>query len=101
MARFDPIPDFGAPLAVTAVDLVVETTMPQWNNWAAYLCAGGGYLGAWMGWGGEFTKNFGIAALPWAAKKLYYQFMGGTSRKVSFRPPSPAGSKVGWRPLAV
>ena len=101
--RIDPINDLGAPLAVTAVDLFTETAQPQWNEWAAYILAGGGYLGAMQGFGGEFVKNIGIASLPWAAKKIYNRVRstGGTSqlalRKVSrgtvTRYPAPAFSE--------
>ena len=80
--RIDPINDLGAPLAVTAVDLITETAAPQWNEWAAYGLAAGGYLAAWQGFGGDFMKNVGIASFPWAAKKIYdrVRAMGGTSR---------------------
>jgi hypothetical protein len=89
--------DIGAPLAVTAVDLITETTAPNWNEWIAYICAAGGYLSGWMGWGGDFMKNFGIASLPWAAKKIYDRARGGgATRRLSFkrsavsRYPAPA-----------
>ena len=68
--------DLGAPLAVTAIDLVVETTNPQWNEWAAYGTAGIGWLSAGMGWGGPFLKNMAIAATPWATKKIYNRVRG-------------------------
>lgn len=74
------VDDFGAPLAVTAVDLIVETTAPDWNEWAAYGTFGLAWLASQMGWGkGNFTKNMGIAATPWAAKKLYGRIRGGVS----------------------
>ena len=79
------VPDLGAPLTVTAVDLIVETTAPDWNEWAAYIAAGGGYLSAFMGWGGDFTKNVGIASFPWAAKKVYERVKGGASSRLNLR----------------
>lgn len=79
------VSDLGAPLAVTAVDLVTETAAPDWNEWAAYIMAVGGYLGGWMGWGGDFLKNVGIASFPWAAKKIYERARGGASAKASQR----------------
>lgn len=65
------VEDIGAPLAVTVVDLVTETAAPTWNEWANYGMTAIGYVGAWMGMGGDFVKNVGIASLPLTAKKLY------------------------------
>lgn len=79
------VPDLGAPLAVTAIDLATETWAPTWNEWAAYIAAGGGYLAAFMGWGGDFVKNVGIASFPWAAKKLYDRVKGGAASRASSR----------------
>ena len=89
------VPDVGAPLAVTAVDLITETTAPDWNEWASYIMAIGGYLGASMGWGGDMVKNVGIASFPWAAKNIYNRVRGGVgaSRRLAFRAarsPAPA-----------
>ena len=72
--------DVGAPLAVTAIDLVTETMAPQWNSWAAYGVAAFGYAGEMFRYGNQFTKNMGIAAFPWAAKALYDTIRGGMSR---------------------
>lgn len=84
------VPDVVAPLAVTAVDLVTEATAPNWNEWASYICAVGGYLGGFMGWGGDMVKNFGIASLPWAAKNIYERVRGtaGASKRLNYRPVS-------------
>lgn len=82
------VPDLGAPVAVTAVDLITESYAPDYNEWAAYILAVGGYVGGWMGWGGDFTKNVGIASFPWAAKKLYERVKGGAgspARRMAFR----------------
>ncbi len=88
--------DLGAPVAVTAIDLVTETAAPKWNEYVSYILAIGGYVGASMGWGGDFVKNMGIASLPWAAKKLYARVRPGVSgRSLSFRAsryPAPAPS---------
>jgi len=84
------VSDVGAPVAVVAVDLITEATAPTWNEWVAYIMTAGGYLGAVMGWGGDFSKNIGIASLPWAAKKLYDRVKGpvGTSRRLTYRQAS-------------
>jgi len=71
--------DLGGPAAVTAVDLITETTAPQWNEWASYITAGGAYLGTFMGWGGDFVRAAAHAAFPWAAKKVYERVKGGVS----------------------
>jgi hypothetical protein len=75
------VPDLGAPVAVTAVDLIIESTAPDYSKWATGIMAAGGYLGAAMGWGGDFVKNIGIAALPAAAKNIYDWAREGTSSK--------------------
>lgn len=69
--------DLGAPLVVTAVDLVTESQAPRWNEWSSYILAGGGYVAAFMGWGGDFAKNIGIASFPWAAKSIYARVRAG------------------------
>ena len=92
--------DLGAPLLVTAVDLIVETTAPDWTKWATGIMAVGGYAGAYFNYGGDFVKNVGIAALPAAAKNIYDWARAGTpvtrTRKLAFsrgvsRYPAPAG----------
>ena len=83
------INDLGAPLAVTAIDLIVEQTAPDWDEWAAYGVAGGSWLASTMGFvRGDFVKNMAIASTPWAAKKLYQRIMGGMGMK------SPARSRL-------
>ena len=81
------VEDLGAPITVVAVDLITESAAPDWNEWASYIMAGGGYIGAWMGWGGPFLKNVGIASLPWAAKKIYDRVKGGAGagKRLSFK----------------
>lgn len=74
--RIDLLNDLGAPAAVTVVDLALESTRPDWNEWGAYIMAGAGYIGAWQGFGGDFVKNVGIASFPWAAKKIYERVRG-------------------------
>ncbi len=78
MPQIKLVEDIGAPLAVVVVDLVSETTQPTWNEGLAYASAVAGYLGAYTNFGGDFVKNYGIAALPWAAKKLYTRMRVGT-----------------------
>lgn len=71
------VPDLGAPIAVTAVDLLLEKFAPEYTKWATGAMALGGYVGAYMGFGGDFVKNVGISALPAFAKNLYDYIVGG------------------------
>lgn len=88
--------DLGAPLAVTAIDLVVESVAPQHDEYASYALAGGAWLASSLGWArGDFVKNIAIAATPLAARKVYERVRGVASpvrslsmRKVS-RWPAP------------
>jgi len=65
------VDDVGAPLVVTVVDLVTQTSAPTWNSWANYAMTAVGYGAAFLGYGGQFTKNIGIASLPKTAELLY------------------------------
>lgn len=89
--KIDLVNDLGAPVAVTAIDLITETAKPEWNEWAAYAVAIGGYVGSWMGWGGTFVKNAGIAAFPWAAKKVYDRVRGGATSSLALRKSARPG----------
>jgi hypothetical protein len=77
MARINVVNDVVAPLAVAAVDIVIQTqpTMAPYREWAQYAMTVGGYLGAYMGYGGDFVKNVGIASLPLTAKTLYQKYL--------------------------
>lgn len=95
-------PDLGAPVVVTAIDLVLESTAPTYTKWATGIMAVGGYIGNYADWGGDFIKNVGIAALPAFGKNIYDYVKGGMSaapksNALAFRSrvsayPSPAGS---------
>lgn len=92
------VDDVGAPLAVTAIDLTVETTLPEWDEWFTYGIVGLGYAGQFTRLGplsSNFAKNMAIAAMPMAARKIYSRARGMsspvrrlTARKVS-RWPAP------------
>lgn len=91
------VPDLGAPLTVVAIDLAVESLAPNYSKWATGALAAGGYLAAWQGWGGDFVKNVGIAALPAFAKNVYDYVRGGASSRATHmslrrvaRYPAPA-----------
>jgi len=71
------VEDIGAPLTVTAVDLIIETVRPDWTKWATYAMTGIGYgLPFFTKMGGDYIKNIGIAALPAAARNIYEQVRG-------------------------
>lgn len=102
MRNINLVNDVGAPVAVTVVNLVARTSakviggMPV-ADIATYAMAAGGYLSAYMGWGGrynDFLKNVGIASAPLAIEKLYNKFKGtSTASRVSMRVsryPAPA-----------
>ena len=92
------VEDIGAPLAVTAVDLLTLEAMPEWNEYAAYVLAAGGILGGYLNYGGPAVKNVGIAALPLAARHVYTRVkagqatgVGGRSNRLAFRPAGRSG----------
>lgn len=83
------VEDVGAPLAVTAVDLLTTQYAPEYNDIANYVMTGAGYLAAGLGFGGkmqDFLLKVGIASLPLTARAL----------KAKFATPSvPPVSRVG------
>lgn len=81
------VEDVGAPALVTAVDLLTQEYQPTWNEYAAYILAGSGYIASFMGvggrfLGGNFLKNVGIAALPLAARHIYTRVKGTIPARV-------------------
>lgn len=78
VAKIDIIPDVGAPLAVTAVNIIGRTSMPDYHDWLVYGMTAVGYVGAFMGWGGDFVKQVGVSSLPITADKIYERVKGGT-----------------------
>ena len=79
--------DVVAPLVVTAVDLVSEEVIPEYNQYLSYAMTGLGYLGAWLNFGGSMVKQIGVASLPLTARNIRDLVKGGgVSRRVSFRP---------------
>lgn len=89
--RIKMVEDFGPPIAVTAVDLLTEEFVPQYNEWASYIMAAGGYVAGMMGFGGQFVMNMGMAALPLAARNIRDRVKSGMTGKV-------AGSRMSFRP---
>ena len=79
--------DVGAPLVVTAVNVAGRTVFPTYHDWLVYAMTAAGYLGGWMGWGGDFMKNIGVSSLPLTAEKIYDRVKGETvtSSRLAFR----------------
>ena len=88
------VPDVGAPLTVVGIDLLAESFVPTWAEYTDYIMTAGGYLAGWMGWGGDYVKNIGVASLPLTARKIYDRVRGGTSARLTrsrvSRYPAPA-----------
>lgn len=82
--KLNMVEDLLAPASVVGVDILTLEALPEYNNYAAYIMTGVGYLGALMGWGG-FVKNIGIASLPLTARHIYayVKAQGGTTSRAS------------------
>jgi hypothetical protein len=97
------VPDVMAPAAVVAVDLVSESFAPTWTKWIDGAMTVGGYvLGGWLGWGGDFVKNIGIASAPITIRNIYDYVRGGggTSRRLNYRPTRTGSQAVQRIPVA-
>ena len=77
--------DVGAPLAVTAIDIAVEATAPQWDEYVAYGLPIVTWIAAGMNRGGNFVKNMAIASTPTMANRIYRQIRGGVSGRIGRR----------------
>lgn len=66
------VDDVGAPLLVFAADWGTSgVTTAKYNRPVGIGLAAAGYiLGGWLGYGGTFMKNVGIASFPWAANAI-------------------------------
>ena len=81
------VPDVGAPLAVTAVNLVSDSIWPQYSKWITYGMTIVGYASGWFGWGGDFLKNVGVSSMPLTARSIYE----------SIKTPAVAGRGLAFR----
>lgn len=64
--------DLGAPALVAVADIAIDAQKPTWSRPVGIGMAAAGYiLGGVMGMGGQFMKNLGIAAAPWAFESIY------------------------------
>ena len=88
--------DLGAPAVVAVADVVTETQKPEWHGPVGIGLAAAGYvLGGYMGIGGRFTQNLGIAAAPWAMKAIYEYIKGGIGA-----PVTTSSARLAMRPAA-
>ena len=87
------VEDLGAPIAVSAVNILTKEVAPDWNEWAHYAMTGAGYLGGFMKFGGDFVKQIGVASLSGTLDHVYNRVKGGATRKV-------AGGRLAFRPAA-
>ncbi len=108
------VEDVGAPLVVFGADWATSgVTTAKYNRPVGIGLALGGYvLGGWLGYGGAFMKNIGIASFPWAANaiKSYIEGAGVGGRasasrarvghKVGSYPAQPKNAEGAW-PMAV
>lgn len=94
------VEDLGAPLAVTAVDLMTTEFVadPAWNAYSSFILTGLGYITAFMNvripYAG-FVKNLGVASLPQTAHHIYNWAKTGTLTR-----RAPATSRMALRPVS-
>jgi len=79
------VPDIGAPLAVAGINIASRTAFPEYHDWLIYGVTALGYIGGWMGWGGDFLKQMGVSSLPLTADKIYERVRGGATSRASGR----------------
>ena len=103
------VEDLGAPALVAVADIVVDSQKPTWSRPVGIGLAAAGYiLGGVMGIGGNFMKNVGIAAAPWAFRGIYEYIKESTgtaarmpASRLTMRPagrPSEGGIARSYQP---
>jgi len=101
------VEDLGAPALVAAADIVTDEMKPTWNRPLGIGIAAAGYILSFLGMGGTFLKNVGIAAAPWAIGSIYQYVKesSGVSGRAAVTRGSPAarftGSRVGRYPAPI
>jgi len=68
--------DLGAPAVVAGAYIVAEQYKPEWTKPLGIGLAALGMGLNYMRVGGQFTKNMGIAAMPWAMTSVYDYIRG-------------------------
>jgi hypothetical protein len=92
------VEDLGAPLAVTAVDILTMEVAPDWNEYSSYILTGVGYLAGFFmpGKWSPFLTNLGVASLPLTARHIYERIKGtpatrraiATAQRMALQPVS-------------
>lgn len=88
------VSDIGAPLAVSAVNIVGRTTMPQYHDYLVYGMSALGLVAGYMNWGGDFVKQMGVSSLPLTVDKIYERV---TATPVTRARAIPAAARVATR----
>jgi len=112
------IDDLAAPALVWGIDYGTSKADEgsaadafKWNKPAGIgVCALGYILGGWLGYGGNFLKNMGIASFPWALNSISSYVSGisgapvrsraGVASRIRGYPAQPKDTGVAW-PRAV
>jgi len=93
------VEDLGAPALVAAADIATDELKPTWNRPVGIGLAAAGYiLGGFLGMGGTFVKNIGIAAAPWAIGSIY-QYVKESSGVSGRAQRAPVASRLS-RPIS-
>ena len=95
------IEDVVPQVAVAAIDIITQKTVPDWNRWAVYGMTILGYTGAFLNWGGPLVKEIGKASLPLTARQLAETFQGGASRQVSSRMAFRPAQRMSGRGIGI
>ena len=90
------VEDLGAPGAVALVNIVTREAAPEWNEWGHYIMTAVGYGAAFMGFGGAFLKNIGVASFSGTVDHIYNRVKGTTvsrapASRMSYRASAPGG----------
>lgn len=97
MPRLNLVADLGAPAVVAVADILTTEQKPTWNRPVGIGLAAVGYVLGYLGMGGPFVKNLGIAAAPWAFESIYHYIKEttGATARVGVR---PVGSRISRYP---
>lgn len=102
MRYIKPLEDIGAPALVSLAHEVTIRHAPEYNEYVAYGLAAIGYVAGGLGYGGQFVKNLGIAALPLAVNHLLTRLgierRAGSRSHMAYR---PAPASMSYRPRSV
>jgi hypothetical protein len=97
MKYLDPIPDLVAPAVVAIADQLTLSQAPTYNEYVCYGLTAVGYIAGFLGFGGAFVKNLGIASLPLTVRHLKTRLstgVTGVGRTMSYR-PAGVGRAIG------